>query len=47
MRDSFKFHCHNEGKVKILKFAVTGVGNRGGVLSHDDGDYTEKWYRYK
>ena len=47
MRARFKLHCHNEGKVKILKSVVTVLVTEERVLSDDDGKCTEKWYRYK
>jgi len=42
MRANFKLHCHDEGKVKILKSALTVLITEERVLSDDDGKCTEK-----
>jgi len=41
MRASFKLHCHNEGKMKIFKSAVTVLVTEEGVSSDDDGKCAE------
>jgi hypothetical protein len=42
MLASFKLHCRNEEKLKILKYAVTVLVTEERVLSDDDGKCTEK-----